>query len=510
MKSVLSLIFSRKVFSTLFLVLQLLFIALTITGIYEATFLYYGSMIIISVAVIIYEINREVTSTVKLIWIAIVGLVPIFGVFLYIYVHMDIIIGLMKKKLTKLSQKVSKFALSHTGDITQLKEENPSEYGIFNYLIKNAYAPAFKCEKTEYFPLGEDMFQSLLQDIKSAKKYIFIEMFIINQDDTMWKLIYEALKEKAGSGVEVRLLYDAMGSLAITKNDFVKTLRKQGIKCHAFSPVKPFISTYHNNRDHRKIIIIDGKYAYTGGVNFADEYINRKNRFGHWKDTAIKVYGEAVKGFLIMYLKLWNLVCSAPDDYSRYLHTVSNDEKTGGYICAFDDTPVDGETITKNVLMHIINLANDYVYISTPYLVLDSEVLESIKFAAKRGVDIRICMPHIPDKWYAFAVARTYYPELIKSGVAIFEYTPGFLHAKSTVSDDKRAYVGSANYDFRSLYHNFECGAYVYDNEVIDDIKSDYLKMLGISQSFTLEDYKKLNIFYRLAGRILKLFAPLL
>lgn len=510
MKSFLSLIFSRKIFSTLFLVLQLLLISLTITGIYEATFLYYGSVLVISVAVIIYEINREVTSTIKLIWIAIVGLVPIFGVFLYIYVHMDIIMGLMKKKLTKLSQKVSKFAFNCTDDISVLKEENPGEYGVFNYLIKSAYAPVFKCEKTEYFSLGDEMFQSLLQDIKSAKKYIFIEMFIINQDDTMWKLIYEALKEKAKSGVEVRLLYDAMGSLAITKNDFAKTLKEYGIKCHAFSPVKPFISTYHNNRDHRKIIIIDGNFAYTGGVNFADEYINKKIRFGHWKDTAIKVNGEAVKGFLIMYLKLWNLVSSAPDDYLGYLHSAKSGEKTRGYICAFDDTPVDGETITKNVLMHIINSSNDYVYISTPYLVLDSEVLESIKFAAKRGVDIRICMPHIPDKWYAFAVARTYYPELIKAGVVIFEYTPGFLHAKSTVSDGKRAYIGSANYDFRSLYHNFECGAYLYDNEVIDDIKNDYLKMLGISQRFTLEDYKKLNVFYRLAGRVLKLFSPLL
>lgn len=502
--------FSKKIFGILFFILQLVLLIMPVTGIYDSNIFLNGGMTLIAISLIIFEINRESSSGFKLIWIALIGVVPLFGIFLYIYVHSDLLITGIKKNLRTLTAKVAAITATMSDAMPALHTEERDEYGIFRYLHDAAYAPCFNCCDMRYFRFGEEMFDSLMEDIKSAKKYIFIEFFIINESDYMWKRLFELLKQKASQGIEVRLMYDAMGSLTCTSKDFDQKLRAYGIKCVVFSPVKPFVSTYHNNRDHRKIVIIDGRCAYTGGVNIADEYINSKVRFGHWKDTAIRIDGEGVKGFLLMYFKIWDLMQRTYDDYSQYLVTVPKAELTGGYLCAFDDTPMDTENVSRNLYMHIINTAKDYVYINTPYLILDDELLQALKFAARRGVDVRICMPHIPDKWYAFALARTYYPELMKSGVKIYEYTPGFLHAKSTISDDIRGYIGSANYDYRSLYLHYECGVYIYKNNVIKTIKTDFTDTLKRCKLFTQEDYRRLNIFYRMAGRIFRFFASLM
>lgn len=510
MKKFLKPIFSKKILGILFLFMQITLIALTLTGIYDSSFYVSGTLIVLAVIIDIYEINRNADPSVKLVWIGIVSLVPLFGIFLYIYVHSDAIIHLLRRRLGLISAKVSRASLSFSADLTELKEISPNDYNLFCYLKKNAPAPAFNCGEVTYFPCGENMYSAVLEDIKSAEKYIFIEMFIINEKDSMWQEIEEIIIKKAKSGVEVRVIYDAMGSYGVTSNSFSQRLERQGISCKVFSPLKPFISTYHNNRDHRKIIIVDGKCAYTGGINIADEYINRKVRFGHWKDTAIRFEGSAVSGLIIMYFKMWNLISNKKDDYKSYFPKPQETDTGKGYICTFDDTPMDVEWVTKNVFIHILSNACDYVYINTPYLILGEDLESALKFAARRGVDVRITLPHIPDKWYAFAVGRTHYPDLLKAGVRIYEYTPGFIHAKSTVSDDSRVYIGSANYDFRSLYHNYECGAYIYGNEVAQNLKEDYLATLKLSKEFTHDDYKKLNLLYRLTGRVLKLFAPLL
>lgn len=510
MKKFLKPLFSKKILGAVFFILQLLLIAFTLTGIYDAFFYVSGILTFLAVVVVIYELNRHADPSVKLVWIAIVAFVPLFGVFLYVYVHSDGIVYLLRKRLGFLSQKVYRASEFISADLNDLKEESLHEYNFFSYLKKNAPAPVFSLEDVSYFPLGEDMYASVLEDVKKAEKYIFIEMFIINTKDTMWTRLEEILIEKAKSGVDVRIIFDAMGSYGIADSTFIQRLKDAGIKSEIFAPLKPFLSSYQNNRNHHKIIIVDGNCAYTGGVNLADEYINQKVRFGHWKDTAIRVKGDAVCGFLFMFFKMWNLLSKQKDEYHKYLINSVSDQKGSGYICSFDDTPMDEEFVTKNVFMHIINSANDYVYINTPYLVLGDDLLSAITFAAKRGVDVKLCLPHIPDKKIAFAVARTYYPELIESGVSIYEYTPGFLHAKSTVSDDERVYIGSANYDFRSLYHNYECGSYIYKNKVALLVKEDYLATLEKCHCFTLEDYKSLNIFYRISGRIFRLFAPLL
>lgn len=510
MKKFLKPIFSKKILGVFFLIIQLVLIVLTLTGIYDSSVYVSGIFTLFGVVVVIYEINRNADPSVKLVWIAIVAFVPLFGVFLYVYVHSDAIIYLVRKRLGFISQKAHRAARSASSDFAELKEAHPHEYNFLTYLQKNAPAPVFTSDEVKYFPLGEDMFESVLEDLEKSEKYIFIEMFIINTKDSMWKRIEEILTKKSAEGVDVRVIFDAMGSYGTADSSFVQNLKTKGIKCEVFAPLKPFVSTYHNNRNHRKIIICDGKTAYTGGINLADEYINKKMRFGHWKDTAIRVQGDAVCGFLFMYFKMWNLLSNQKEDYVKYLSCISGENSPEGYICAFDDTPMDGEFVTKNVFMHIINSATDYVYINTPYLVLGDDLLSAITFASKRGVDVRICLPHIPDKKVAFAVARTYYPELISAGVKIYEYTPGFLHAKSTVSDDKRVYIGSANYDFRSLYHNYECGSYIYKNKVALDLKEDYLTTLEKCRQVTLEDYKGLTLFYRMAGKVFRFFAPLL
>ncbi len=501
--------FSKTVLGAIFLVVQLLILLLPILGVYERQIYIDFVAGILSVIVIIFEINREADSGFKLIWIAIIAVFPVFGVFLYIYVHSDVIMYHIRRKSGFLNVRLSEATSKLGENLDTLKESTGSEFGIFNYLANIAQAPCFKCSDVEYFPLGEAMFERLISDIKSAKRYVYLEFFIINESDYMWKTLFSLLCEKVKEGVDVRLIYDAMGCFPATGRNFAQRVRRRGIKCHPFSPVKPFVSTYHNNRDHRKMVIIDGECAYTGGVNIADEYINRKAPFGHWKDTAVRVQGRAVDGFLVMYFRQWRLVCNDGANYAKPSR-LSNDYKSNGYIVPFDDTPMDSQCVTRSVYLHMINSAQNYVYINTPYLILDDAILHSLKFAVQRGVDVRICMPHIPDKSYAFALGRSYYPTLLKAGVKIYEYRPGFLHAKSTVSDDIRAYIGSANYDYRSLYLHYECGVYLYESDVIKDMKKDYENTLLDCMNFTMEEYKKLNIFYRCAGKVLRLFASLM
>ena len=510
MKKILKPVFSKKILGLLILILQILFIVTTIDKLYSFRIIVYGGTTVIAAVVILWEINRDVSPSFKIIWIALVAVMPFFGVLLYLYVHLDILNFDRKKQLGIISNETKKHIEKITEGINQISKAEPDEYGIFNYLHKHANAPCFYKSDISFLKIGEEMYASLIKDVQEAKQYVFIEFFIINESSYMWNNLKNILVEKANQGVDVRIIYDGMGSLSCTSNDFVEKLNAHGVKCRIFSPVKPFISSYHNNRDHRKIVVIDGKCAYTGGINIADEYINKKSRFGHWKDSAVRLTGDAVEGFAFLFLKMWNLLTNDKVEYSHYIANLDSDSDTKGFLAPFDDNPLDNESVTKNVYLHMIDNAKKYIFISTPYLILDDDLSDSLKFAAKRGVDVKITMPHIPDKWYAFALARTYYPELIKAGVKIYEYTPGFVHAKSTVSDDVRAFVGSANYDFRSLYLHYECGVYIYKKTVINDMVADYNDTLKKCHLFTLEDYKELKLIYRLVGRIFRFFAPLM
>lgn len=306
-------------------------------------------------------------------------------------------------------------------------------------------------------------------------------------------------------------MYDAMGCLTTLPVRYNETLERYGIKCRVFSPIVPLISTHQNNRDHRKIIVIDGKTAFSGGINLADEYINQKERFGHWKDTGIMLKGDAVAGYISMFLEMWNVNTEDIEDGGEYINaSKGNPADAAGFVIPFGDTPLDDIYVGKRAYIHNLDNASEYTYIMTPYLVIDDEMFESMKYAAQRGVDVKIIMPHIPDKPYAFYLARTYYKELLDVGIEIYEYTPGFVHAKMSISDGRKAIVGTINHDYRSLYLHYECAAYMVDVPAVIDIERDFKDTIALSQKITYEDIKNFNPFTKLVGHIMRLIAPLI
>ena len=324
----------------------------------------------------------------------------------------------------------------------------------------------------------------------------------------MWGTILEELVKKVDQGVEVRLLIDGTNLLTRVKVDFAKEMEAMGIKCRIFSPLMPVISTYYNNRDHRKIFVIDNEYAFTGGINLADEYINVFERFGHWKDCGIRLGGEAVESFTIMFLQMWNATLDEIEDFSRYLPR-KIDFEGQGLIMPFSDSPMDTEYYGKNSIMSLLNNAKEYVYIMTPYLIIEDEIINAFTNAAKRGVDVRICLPHIPDKKIAFALAKTHYQELVSNGVKVYEYTPGFCHSKVWLADDSYGFVGTINLDYRSLYLNFECGVWMKDSKALVDIKSDFDVFFTIAKRVGMEDVANIPLTTKAIGKLAKPFATL-
>lgn len=474
---------------------------------------------IISIAVIIYEVNRSSEPSFKMTWMLIILVFPAFGILLYVFTRLNIHNKVLAKRYEKV-RRISKINLIKDEDVyNEIDEKIPHSMGIVKYLENCSGSPVYKNTQVDYFPLGEYMLEDMKKELSQAKRFIFMEYFIINAhlEDTdnahIWGEILEILVKKVNEGVEVRLLYDGMGCLNTVPRGYDATLRSMGIKCKIFAPLIPLISTHQNNRDHRKICVIDGRVAYTGGINLADEYANRKLRFGHWKDTAIKLEGEAVAGFMALFLEMWNLPEEedSEEDVRKYIiSSRKRIEEAQGYIVPFGDTPLDDDEVGKRVYIDILNTSKEYVHITTPYLVIDYEIYEAIKYATRRGVEVSIIMPHMPDKKYAFYLARTYYPELLEAGVKIYEYKEGFVHAKMSVADTNKAMVGTVNHDFRSLYLHYECGALLMDVPQIVDIEQDFQDMIQKSIPITKEIYKALPWYQRLYGQAIKLVAPLL
>ena len=357
------------------------------------------------------------------------------------------------------------------------------------------------------------MFPVLVRELEQAEHYIYIEYFIIN-DGVMWRTILDILERKTTEGVDVRLIYDGFGCLTTLPYHYERFLREKGIQCQVFNPFRPLLNIVQNNRDHRKICVIDGKTGFTGGINLADEYINQKRRFGHWKDTAVILKGEAVWNMTVMFLHMWNVIAnsSEPIDHELHLphHFHPDSFESDGYVQPYSDTPLDGEIVGENVYLNIINRARKYVYICTPYLIIDNEMMTALCLAAKSGVDVRIMTPGIPDKKMVFLLTQSYYEQLLEAGVHIYEYQPGFLHAKSFVCDDEIAVVGTINLDYRSLYHHFENGVWFYKNKVIQDILSDFQETLNYCDPISIDFCRNRNIVIRAFQSILRLFAPLL
>jgi len=509
-KGILSAIFSRVFVLSALIIIQLLVFASTITYLKEYATYIYAFFLVMGIVIVIYIINDKSNTDFKMTWILLIMAVPIVGAAFYAFIKSQPGTKFIEKRISELKRETAPYMVQDKQVLDEIRKSKPANANLVTYLNNQMAYPVYRNSSVTYFPSGEEKFEALKTQLKQAEEYIFLEYFIIEKG-VMWNEILDILKEKVWQGVDVRVLYDGMCSLQALPYHYDKELRRAGIKCKQFSPIRPVVSSYQNNRDHRKICVVDGKVAFTGGVNLADEYINEKERFGHWKDTAIMVEGEAVQSFTMLFLQMWNLSEKRGEDYERYVVSKSSDTKNElGYVLPYADGPYEKQRVGEQVYLHILHHAKKYVHIMTPYLIIDHDMLTTLQYVASCGVEVIIIMPHIPDKWYAFVVAQTYYGTLIDAGVQIYEYTPGFVHAKVFVSDNDTATVGTINLDYRSLYHHFECGAFIYRNPVIWDIERDFQDTLKQCQKVTKENLKKRNIFGKIAGRILRLVAPLM
>ena len=424
----------------------------------------YGIYIILMIVVIIYITNSKGNPAFKMTWVLFVIAFPIVGTLFFIYVKMQIGTKFMESRLATLKIETDPYMKQDENVTAALWASKSANANLAYYLSHQLGFPTYRNTAVRYFPLGEYKFKYMVAELKKAKKYIFMEYFIV-REGYMWETILEILKQKAREGVEVRFMYDGMCAISMLPYNYPERLRKYGIKCKMSNAVKPFLSTVQNNRDHRKICVIDGRVGFTGGINIGDEYINREVRFGHWKDTAVMLKGDAVQSLTMIFLQMWNVEERKAEAYEKYLTPKAPElRRELGYVIPYADSPFDNENVGEEVYFHILNHAKKYVHIMTPYLILDNEMITTLTRVAKSGIEVVIIMPHIPDKWYAFVVAKTYYKELIEGGVQIYEYTPGFVHAKVFVSDDDTATVGTINLDYRSLYLHFECGTFIYNN----------------------------------------------
>lgn len=502
-------VFSRSgIFSVL--VLTQLAIIISVFGYFsEFTAHYFVLTSLLYGGSVIYVINSQTNPTAKITWIVLIMLVPVLGVGLLLYTKNDFGHRAIKHRVENIVKETDGIIEQNSAVIQALAEESPETVSLSNFINRGGCYPVYDDTSIKYFPQGEDKFDQLLIELEKAEHFIFLEYFIIDEG-LMWGKVLDILARKARDGVEVRLMYDGTCEFTTLPHNYPERLKALGINCKMFSPVTPFVSTHYNYRDHRKILVIDGHTAFTGGINLADEYINEITRFGHWKDTAIMLKGEAVKSFTLMFLQLWNVNEKTPE-FGKYLEYPSqNIRPSRGYVIPYGDCPLDNEKVGEMVYIDILNRAQNYVHIMSPYLILDGETETALKFAAERGVDVSLILPGIPDKKYAFALAKTHYASLLESGVKIYEYTPGFVHAKVFVSDDVKAVVGTINLDYRSLYHHFECAAYMYGTDCISDIEADFQNTLKKCREITNATLKSEKPGIKIAGRLLKIIAPLM
>lgn len=469
-----------------------------------------SALVIVSlyIGTILAIVNRNMPPESKVTWL-LFAVVPVFGFLLYLMIGER---RLSKKEIQQLEKMDSmKFREDNSYDLrVELKQENKSAFGIVKSLLSMDHnADVYDGTASQYFSLGEEMFEAMLDDLRSAKKFIFLEFYIIDPG-LMWNRVLEILVDKVQQGVEVKLLYDDIGCMATLSGDYTKRLRKMGIDAHKFNKVIPRMTVAYNNRDHRKILVVDGQVGYTGGINLADEYINHIVRFGHWKDGGVRLEGSAVKALTRLFLMNWYINRGEITDFDRYHFDSQRVEGKGLYIpYGSGPKPIYKEQVGKAVYQNIINQAIDYVYITTPYLIIDYDLTEDIKNAAMRGVDVRIVTPFIPDKKLIQIVTRGAYPDLLEAGVKIYEYTPGFIHSKNVISDDELAVVGTINFDYRSLVHHYENAVLMYQTETIADIKQDFEGLFDISKEISLETLQN-SWYQRLLKEIMQLFAPLL
>lgn len=503
---------NRRSFIALLVIAQLVFIAAMLFRSYRLKWLE-TLLTVFSVVTALHLLMRRDKSAYKLSLVFLILLLPVFGGAFYWIFHFQTTSVGFRRRLAQL-QRASQnaYLLSEKESDTAFKdavENHPENRKLLRYMNQSTPYPVYRNTETRYYPTGCEMLDDMLQDLKNAKHYIFLEYFII-APGVMWDSILDVLLERVKAGVDVRIIYDDLGCFLSLPSDYAKTLRSCGIQCMLFNPFHPFLTSVQNNRDHRKIAVVDGKIAYTGGINLADEYIDAKIKHGKWKDSAIRLSGDGAWSFTVMFLQIWSLLTKKAEDYEKYCPTETfPSPKTDGWVQPYTDSPMDKENVGEHVYLQIAEQAQNYLYITTPYLTVNDSMLAALELSAKSGVDVRIITPEIPDKKAVHFTSRSYYRQLIRAGIKIYEYSGGFMHAKLFIADDTVATVGTTNLDFRSLYLHFECGTCLYRTSSIADIKKDYLQTLESCRQIT-EDDCKANLFIKFCQSICRIFAPLM
>ena len=507
-KGLLRAVFSRVGLISILLILQL---GLLVLGFWEFGKFYphyFGSSLVLTVVMLLFLFSSKLGTSAKLTWTVIITLLPVFGALLYLYTVSDAGHRALKRAVTSKIRSTKDILSSAPGILSELEKEAPGAAALAKYLGGKGCHPVYKNCRLTYFPLGENKFEALLSELEKAQHFIFMEYFIV-EEGTMWGRILEILARKAKEGVEVRLMYDGTCEFFLLPRNYPERLSALGIKCKVFSKITPFVSTHYNYRDHRKIVVIDGHTAFTGGVNLADEYINETVRFGHWKDTAVMVKGEAAQSFTLMFLQMWS-ADEKKTETAPYLNVTATVGEHKGYVIPFGDCPLDHDKVGERVYMDMISRATESVRIMSPYLILDEEMENALKFAAERGVEVSLILPGIPDKKIPYALAKTHYRSLLAAGVNIYEYTPGFVHAKVIATDGREGMVGTVNLDYRSFYHHFECALYMYGTPCLSDIEKDFSETLEKCRRVTFKTVKKEKLHVKITGFLLKFFSPLL
>lgn len=465
--------------------------------------------------------NTKVEASFKISWLVVVICLPFVGGFLYLLFANKITTKKMRKNRFAVINDLSvKLRPDSSKELAALSKKSESAGNIANYLYLNANSGTYTNTEVTYYKIGDLSLEPMVQELKKAKKFIFLEYFIM-QSGEFFDSLFNVLVEKVNEGVDVRLIYDDFGCSSKMSSFFYKEVRKAGIKCYAFNMIRPFLDIRQNNRDHRKIMVIDGVVGFTGGINIADEYINIDSKFGLWKDNCVMLKGPAVNSLTTLFLSIWNLIEKKKKNedtiidienfsYSRNKeYDVRENKKQNGFVTPFGEEPFDGEESARNVLLQMITKATKYVYISTPYLILDEEMITALEIAAKSGVDVRIITPGTPDKKIVYQCTRSFYGSLLVSGVKVYEYKPGFNHEKMMVVDGVMAETGTINLDFRSLYLHYENGIFFYGGKEVKDMDDDLKEMIKDSKEIFLNDYLKVSKIKRIWWSILRIFSTL-
>ena len=503
-------LFRRVVMVGLSLLLQL--------GVFIATVLWLSDyrqwisvfMGILSGAMVVYILYDRSNSSYKIAWIILILALPVAGVSIYLLLGGRRLNRRQRQQMQQAGDQLRDFLQQEKITMETLSSISDPAATQANYLLNVGGFPVYDNTETEYFPLGDTAYEKMLEELEKAERYIFLEYFIIGRGQ-MWEGILEILRRKVQQGVEVRVMYDDFGSIDVLPSNYGKKLRQWGIRAKAFNPFVPVLSGRLNNRNHRKLMIIDGKVGFTGGMNLADEYINRKKRFGHWKDCAILLRGEGVWAMTVQFLTMWGGQNGGEEDISRfkpeYAYRLAGGE---GFVQPFSDTPLDREDVAETMLLNLFQRAVRSIYIMTPYLILDDKISAALVTAARSGLDVRIITPHIPDKWYVHAVTRAHYEMLTEAGVRIYEYSPGFIHSKVYLVDDRYAVVGTVNLDFRSLFLHFENAVFMFDATCIPAIGDDFRTTFPHCEEITWRKCRNTNLWQRLTRALLRMLSPLM